>query len=82
MKWICSQIGAREHYAIPRVLHREAKLESFYTDFWTNPIWKSCGNLFGKPELSTRFHQDLADGYAFGAQRQWPDGAAPELGVC
>jgi hypothetical protein len=28
------------------------------------------------------FHQDLADGYAFGAQRQWPDGAAPELGVC
>jgi len=61
MKWICSQIGAREHYAIPRVLHREAKLESFYTDFWTNPIWKSCGNLFGKPELSTRFHQDLAD---------------------
>ncbi|MFT5470185.1 MAG: glycosyltransferase involved in cell wall biosynthesis [Verrucomicrobiales bacterium] len=33
-RWICSQIGAREHYAIPRALHREARLERLVTDLW------------------------------------------------
>lgn len=32
--WICAQIGAREHYAIPRVLARQQKLESLITDYW------------------------------------------------
>ncbi len=40
MKWICSQIGAREHYAIPRVLHRAGKLEFLYTDLWAGTMWQ------------------------------------------
>ena len=34
MKWICSQIGAREHYAVPRALHKSGRLSALYTDFW------------------------------------------------
>ncbi|MCS4047508.1 glycosyltransferase involved in cell wall biosynthesis [Salinibacter ruber] len=32
--WIVAQIEAREHYAVPRVLHREGVLEHLYTDAW------------------------------------------------
>jgi len=61
MKWICSQIGAREHYAIPRVLHRERKLECLYTDLWAGTMWRALGSFLGRPVLSTRYHRDLAD---------------------
>lgn len=61
MNWICSQIGAREHYAVPRVLHRQGKLETLYTDFWANSFWRGLGNLAGRQHLSTRYHQDLSD---------------------
>jgi len=61
MKWICSQIGAREHYAIPRVLHRNAKLERLYTDLWGGTMWKSFGSFLGSPAYSNRYHVDLAD---------------------
>lgn len=30
--WFCSQIGAREHYAIPRALQSSGRLERLYTD--------------------------------------------------
>jgi glycosyltransferase involved in cell wall biosynthesis len=60
MKWICSQIGAREHYAIPRVLHRQGKLDSLYTDFWASAPWRLIGKLTGKASLATRCHPDLA----------------------
>src|SRR6267378_6565061 len=33
-KWICCQIGAREHYAIPRALFRKDALRSLITDAW------------------------------------------------
>jgi hypothetical protein len=59
MKWICTQIGAREHYAVPRVLHAEGKLESLYTDFWADDFWRSLGWLPGMQGLSTRHHDDL-----------------------
>ncbi len=59
MKWICSQIGAREHYAVPRVLQSEGKLESLYTDFWADDFWRSLGWLPGMQALSTRHHADL-----------------------
>jgi glycosyltransferase involved in cell wall biosynthesis len=59
MSWITSQIGAREHYAIPRVLHRNGKLERLYTDFWASAPWRMIGKLAGKSSLATRFHPDL-----------------------
>jgi hypothetical protein len=60
MMWITSQIGAREHYAIPRVLHRVGKLEHLYTDFWASAPWRVLGKLTGKGSLATRFHPELA----------------------
>jgi glycosyltransferase involved in cell wall biosynthesis len=60
MIWITSQIGAREHYAIPRVLHGVGKLERLYTDFWASAPWKVLGKLTGKASLATRCHPDLA----------------------
>jgi len=59
MNWICAQIGAREHYAIPRVLHRGGKLEVLYTDFWATTGWRILGKWTGKSSLATRFHADL-----------------------
>lgn len=60
MRWITSQIGAREHYAIPRVLYRAGKLERLYTDFWASTPWRLLGKLAGKSSLATRYHSDLA----------------------
>lgn len=60
MRWICSQIGAREHYAIPRVLQHAGKLEHLYTDFWASASWRVLGKLTGKSSLATRYHPELA----------------------
>ena len=35
--WICCQLGAREHYAIPRALSRVGILEALVTDAWVPP---------------------------------------------
>lgn len=43
--WICCQLGAREHYAMPRALKLGNLLEEFITDLWIRP---------------RRFHPDLA----------------------
>lgn len=56
--WICAQIGAREHYAIPRVLHRSGKLEALFTDYWSQGLWHK---LARSPRLSSRRHGDLTD---------------------
>jgi glycosyltransferase involved in cell wall biosynthesis len=61
MNWITSQIGAREHYAVPRVLHREGKLERLYTDFWASAPWRLIGKLTGKGSMSSRCHADLLE---------------------
>ena len=47
MKWICCQLGAREHYAVPRALKLSGLLGEFITDVWTR-------------RLTGRFHSDLA----------------------
>ena len=44
--WICCQLGAREHYAVPRALQLGGVLDEFVTDFWFRP---------------RRFHPGLAD---------------------
>lgn len=61
MQWITSQIGAREHYAIPRVLHRAGKLQHLYTDFWATAPWRLLGKLSGRANLANRFHANLKD---------------------
>ncbi len=35
--WICCQLGAREHYAVPRALHQRGRLRMMVTDAWTRP---------------------------------------------
>ena len=59
MKWICSQLGAREHYAIPRALMRREMLDCLVTDAWAPPLSllaKLCGR-----RLADRFHDDLRE---------------------
>ena len=46
-KWICCQLGAREHYAVPRALNLGGLLDELITDLWMK-------------RLTGRFHPDLA----------------------
>jgi glycosyltransferase involved in cell wall biosynthesis len=57
-RWICCQRGAREHYGIPRVLHKRGVLECLLTDWWWPPggNW-GAGSLVRR--LRDRFHPDL-----------------------
>jgi glycosyltransferase involved in cell wall biosynthesis len=59
VKWICSQVGAREHYAVPRSLHHKSRLDSLYTDFWAGPLWRGFRNFIGPSALFARYHADL-----------------------
>lgn len=55
--WICCQLGAREHYSIPRALHRIGSLEMLLTDTWAGP-----GGTFARlagPRAAERYHPDL-----------------------
>ena len=56
-RWICCQLGAREHYAIPRALFATGQLRHLITDIWTYP-----GSMFAKISGSRgreRYHSDL-----------------------
>ena len=56
MQWLCCQLGAREHYAVPRALQTRGLLRELITDIWirpgTLPKWRN--------KLAGRFHPDLA----------------------
>jgi len=56
--WVFCQLGAREHYAVARALHKVGQLELLLTDCWMPP-----GSFAGclKPSLRSRFHADLTD---------------------
>ena len=58
MKWISCQLGAREHYAVPRALQLSGSLGEFFTDLWIRP-----GTLLHswRKRLSGRFHPALAN---------------------
>lgn len=61
-RWIVAQIGAREHYAVPRALHQQEQLRALYTDAWC-PVEPSLlkrgpGAL---QSLAGRHHPDLPD---------------------
>jgi glycosyltransferase involved in cell wall biosynthesis len=66
--WICCQLGAREHYAVPRALLVNGMLGEFITDLWIRP-----GTLLHswKKRLTGRFHPGLA-----GARIKAPNVAA------
>ena len=66
--WICCQLGAREHYAVPRALQLGGVLGEFITDLWIRP-----GTLMHswRKRLAGRFHPALA-----GAQVTAPNVAA------
>lgn len=60
-QWICCHLGAREHYAIPRALHRDGRLRALITDVWVPP---GSGLAVLTPRslkrLGERYHPDLA----------------------
>src|SRR5437867_828559 len=56
--WICCQLGARQHYVVPRALHRRGFLDYLITDIWVRPdslLARLRRNLRG------RFHPGLVD---------------------
>lgn len=59
--WICCQLGAREHYAIPRALNLTKQLVCLITDAWLpdNSIVKILPKSL-LTNLRERFHNDLA----------------------
>lgn len=60
--WLVSQIGAREHYAIPRALERAGALYKFYTDVWCPKKLATFLQTFPDPlrSVSNRRHPDIA----------------------
>jgi glycosyltransferase involved in cell wall biosynthesis len=58
-QWVCCQLGAREHYAIPRVLFNRQLLAHLLTDAWVRPgtVLGAFGN-----GLAGRFHDGLSQG--------------------
>lgn len=71
--WIVCQLGAREHFAIPRALHAAGRLDRLMTDVWCPPrSW-----LRKVPALSRwhdRYHDDLEDAVV----KAWPVSFARE----
>jgi glycosyltransferase involved in cell wall biosynthesis len=61
--WIVAQLGAREHYAVPRALDRANRLDHFFTDAWCR--WGRSVLRHG-PALArafaNRYHDDLSEG--------------------
>jgi glycosyltransferase involved in cell wall biosynthesis len=67
--WICSQIGAREHYAIPRALIAARREVALCTDFWAGPMLRklAAGKL---RSLAARCHPGLDNAVGFSV-RSW-----------
>jgi len=62
-QWFCAQIGAREHYAIPQVLHQRGKLGALYTDFWAGTFTRKTAQVTQlnlARSLATRFNAELS----------------------
>jgi glycosyltransferase involved in cell wall biosynthesis len=51
--WIVAQLGARMHYAVPRILHAAGALETLYTDIcagrWAEPLRRVPAGLVPGP---------------------------------
>ena len=55
--WAVIQIGAREHYQIPKMMHRSGKLSVLITDFWM-PKW---ANKYYFGRVSGRRNEEIPD---------------------
>ena len=61
IKWLCCQLGAREHYAIPRALFRNGMLGSLVTDAWVPPS-SVLSKVYGRSsKFRHRFDSELRD---------------------
>ena len=59
-QWICCQLGAREHYAIPRTLHQAGQLSVLITDAWVTPNSPlNSVSIKSIKNLCDRYHPDL-----------------------
>jgi len=60
--WICCQLGAREHYAIPAYFYQRERLTALFTDAWVRPNSISNGLNFSPfKSLRDRFDPRLRD---------------------
>ena len=62
MKWICCQVGAREHYAVPRALIQGGAEVSLYTDSYAGPFVRRAASVFPNRFLrsaAARFDEGL-----------------------
>ena len=59
MKWICCQLGAREHYAISRALFSRGSLDCLVTDAWV-PVSSFLAKVTSS-NFADRFHNELND---------------------
>jgi glycosyltransferase involved in cell wall biosynthesis len=57
--WIVSQIGAREHYSVPRALQQSKQLGALLTDFWIPPR-SPISYLPGGQKLRDRHHPNIS----------------------
>lgn len=59
--WICCHLGAREHYATPRALHRHGRLAHLITDAWVPPsaTFRFLPGARSR-RLQERYHHELA----------------------
>ena len=60
MKWWVFQIGAREHYAVPRALAKVGMLGGLVTDFWV-PTGSRSAKFYRSQRMRDRFHPDLKE---------------------
>ena len=60
--WLFCQLGAREHYVLPRGLHRRGRLRALITEAWARPGGLSirAPGALGR-RFADRFAPDLAD---------------------
>lgn len=60
--WLFCQLGAREHYVLPRGLHRRGRLRALITEAWARPGGMSTRvpGALGR-RFADRFASDLAD---------------------
>lgn len=59
-RWLVSQFGARQHYAVPRAFHQRGHLRSFFTEAWCR--WGAATLAAGPSALRSfarRHHADL-----------------------
>jgi glycosyltransferase involved in cell wall biosynthesis len=66
--WVCCQLGAREHYAVPRALQLRGLLRELITDLWIRP---ETFFYSSRTRLRNRFHAGLSE-----AQVSAPNAAA------